>query len=222
MDLKVMPRSYKGYKYILCIVDEITNYLITVPIHQSRSEETGDALIENVISKYCVPDYIIMDQDSAFMSSFMNYLFKKLTIRIETVAPYNHQSLQEEHEIKSLSTILTKHLTNLGHMWPKYLPLATFAYNTFNTPNLANYSPYELVFGRKQKLLLSLETTPDIKVSGTFKKYYTFLNKRHQYLYKILQHFRFKRLAMLNKDRNFFLYNSGDLVYIISPLTSQL
>ena len=38
-------------------------------------------------------------------------------------------------------------------MWPKYLPLATLAYNTFNTPNLANYSPYELVFGRKPKLL---------------------------------------------------------------------
>ena len=27
---------------------------------------------------------------------------------------------------------------------------------------------------------------------------------------------------MINKDRNFFQYNSGDLVYIISPLTSQL
>ena len=47
-------------------------------------------------------------------------------------------------------------------MWPKYLSLATFAYNTFNTPNLANYSPYELVFGRKPKILLNLETMPDI------------------------------------------------------------
>ena len=27
---------------------------------------------------------------------------------------------------------------------------------------------------------------------------------------------------MINKDRTFFQYNSGDLVYIISPLTSQL
>ena len=27
---------------------------------------------------------------------------------------------------------------------------------------------------------------------------------------------------MINKDRSFFKYNSGDLVYIISPLTSQL
>ena len=27
---------------------------------------------------------------------------------------------------------------------------------------------------------------------------------------------------MINKDMNFFQYNSGDLVYLISPLTSQL
>ena len=88
-----------------------------------------------------------MDQDNAFMSLVMNYLFKKLDIKIKTVAPYDHQTLQAEHGIKSLSNILTKHLNNFGEIWPKYLPLATFAYNTFNTPNLGNYSPYELVFG---------------------------------------------------------------------------
>ena len=150
-DLKVMPRSQKGHKFMLCITDKMTNYLITVPIHHSRSEEVGEALIEHVISKFCAPDCIIMDQDSAFMSTLMNYLFRKLNIKIMTIAPYNHQSLQAEHGIKSLSTILTKHLTGQGQMWHKYLPLATFAHNTFNSPNLANHSPYELVFGRKPK-----------------------------------------------------------------------
>ena len=128
-----------------------------------------------------VSTYIIMDQASAFMSSLMNYLFKKHDIKMKTVAPYNHQLLQAEHEIKSLSTILTKYLTELGQMWLKYLPLTTLVYYTFNASNLANHSPYELVFGRKPKLLLDLETTPDIKVLGTFKDYYTLLSKRLQY-----------------------------------------
>ena len=128
-----------------------------------------------------MPDYIIMDQDSAFMSSLMNYLFKKLDIKIKSVAPYNDQLLQAEHGIKLLSTILMNYLTSLCQMWPKYLPLATFAYNIFNTPNLANYSSYKLVFGRKPKLLLNPETTSYIKVLGTFKYYYNLLNKRLQY-----------------------------------------
>ena len=70
---------------------------------------------------------------------------------------------------KSLPITLTKHLTDLGQIWSKYLHLATLAYNTFNTPNLANYSSYELVFGRKPKLLLDFETNFDIKVSGCLK-----------------------------------------------------
>ena len=46
------------------------------------------------------------------MSTLKNYLFKKLDIKLKMVAPYNHQSLQVEHGIKSLSNILTKHLTD--------------------------------------------------------------------------------------------------------------
>ena len=101
MDLKVMPRSYRGDRYILCIIDEVMNYIIMAPIKQSKSEEVGEALINSVFSKYCVPDYMIMDLDSTFMSSLMNYLFKRLGIKIKMVAPYNHQSLQAEHGIKS-------------------------------------------------------------------------------------------------------------------------
>ena len=127
MDLKVMPRLHKGHNYILCIINEVTNYLIPVFIFKVRSEEIGEALIENVITKYCIPEYIIMDRDSTFISSLMTYLLNKFGIKIKTVASYNHQSLQAEHGIKSLSCILTKHLTNLGQMWPKYLSLATFA-----------------------------------------------------------------------------------------------
>ena len=70
-------------------------------------------------------------------------------------------------------------------MWPKYLPLATFMYNIFNTPNVADFSPYELAFGRKPKLPFNLEITPDITVSGSFKDYHILLNKRLQYLHKI-------------------------------------
>ena len=81
MDLKVMPRSQKGHWYILCVIDEMTNYLITAPLYQARSEEVGEALIKNVVSKFGTPDYMMMGKDSAFMSSLMSYLFKKSVSR---------------------------------------------------------------------------------------------------------------------------------------------
>ena len=77
-------------------------------------------------------------------------------------------------------------------MWPKYLSSATFAYNTFNTPYLGNYIPYELTFGRKPKALINLELNPDIKVSRKFRECFELLNKRIKYLQDI------------NKDRALF------------------
>ena len=87
MDLKVMPKSQKGHKYILCVIDEVTNFLITVPMFQARSEEVGEALLEHIITKHCIPHYIIMDHDSVFMSSLLTYLFQRLNIKIKTIAP---------------------------------------------------------------------------------------------------------------------------------------
>ena len=48
MNLKVMPKSYKGDKHILCVIDEVTNYIITAPVKQVRSEEIGEILINSV------------------------------------------------------------------------------------------------------------------------------------------------------------------------------
>ena len=107
-------------------------------------------------------------------------------------------------------------------MCTKYLLLATFAYNTFNNPNVGNYSPCELTFDRKPKLLLNIDSNLDIKVSRNFREYYKLLNKRIEYLQDILFNFKLQRLPMINKDRENFQYKGGDLVYIISPLTSQI
>ena len=102
----------------------MTNYLVTAQLYQARSEEIGEALIENIISKYGMPEYMIMDQDSAFMSKLMSYLFKRLGIKIKTVDHYNHQSLQAEHGIKLLSGILkniswVKDKIGIGsYVWP--------------------------------------------------------------------------------------------------------
>ena len=76
--------------------------MVIIPIPHSRSEDIGDALIEHKCSNYSIPEWMIKDQDSAFMFTLIYYLFK------------NHQSLQSEHGIKSLATILVKHLTELG------------------------------------------------------------------------------------------------------------
>ena len=59
-----MQKSYRGDRYILCVIDEVTNYIITAPVKQAKSEEVGEILINSFLSKYCAPDCIIMYLDS--------------------------------------------------------------------------------------------------------------------------------------------------------------
>ena len=71
-------------------------------------------------------------------------------------------------------------------------------------------------------MLLNVDSNPDIKVSRNVKEYYELLNKRIKYLQDILFNLKSQRLTMINKDRENFQYKGGDLIYIVSPLTSQL
>ena len=54
MGLKVMLKSYKSHGFILCLIDEVMNYLITIPICQSRSEEMSETFIEKCNIKVIV------------------------------------------------------------------------------------------------------------------------------------------------------------------------
>ena len=90
-------------------------------------------------------------------------------------------------------------MTGQGQTWHKFLSLVTFAYNIFHTPNLENYSSYKLVIGRRPKILINIEMDLDIKVSGTYKDYHTLMTKRLDYLQNMLQNFKMKHLALLNR-----------------------
>ena len=96
------------------------------------------------------------------------------------------------------------------------------AYNTYNTPNLDNLSPFELALGRKPILVPRLENTPHIPVTGTFAKAKQVLEQKLKYLRAKLQKFRDNRLALQNKDKEFHGYTRGQIVYLYHPRGSLL
>ena len=53
-----MPKSYKGDRYILCVIDETTNYIITAPMKQAKSGEVGEILINSVFFQSIVSQTI--------------------------------------------------------------------------------------------------------------------------------------------------------------------
>ena len=222
MDIKHMPPSKSPYKYILVLLCDISNFLVATPMKKATAEEVCTILFNNFMAYYAVPMRIICDQDPAFMSSLCQWFFKAYGIQLMTVSPTNHKSLQAEHGIKSLSNILMKHLSGLGDDWHLYTRPAMLTYNTYNTPNLDNLSPFELALGRKPILVPRLENVPHIPVTGTFAKAKQVLEKKLKYLRERLQKFRDNRLALQNKDKEFHGYTVGQIVYMYHPRGSLL
>ena len=55
-----------GHKFILAVADEVTNYLVMIPLYTGTSHEIEEAVTNYIFSKYIPPSYVIFDEDQAF------------------------------------------------------------------------------------------------------------------------------------------------------------
>ena len=172
-----------------------------------------DVFQKGYLAYFGPPTHIICDQDPAFTSSLMGAFIKQLNIQMIMISPTNHKSLLAEHGIKSLSSLLVKHLNEVWS-WPNCLPYGMLCYNSYSTPNLDNMSPYELVFGHKATISHDLEIKPEVVVGSTFLDYYERLKKNLNYMRNRLQKFRSQRTDLLNKAKIYHSYEVGQIVYM--------
>ena len=222
MDIKYMPKSNKGFKFLLVILCEITNFLVTHPMKEISAENVCTILVDEFISYFSTPVRIVCDQDPSFMSTLCQYCFQQYKIQLITVSVTNHKSLQAEHGIKSLSNMIITHLTGLGKDWHIYAKPCMLTYNSYHTPNLDDHCPFELVFGRRPRIVPILEVIPPVPVTGTFKQAYEILNKKLKYFRQMLIKFRDKRFEVMNRGKEFHGYTSGQIVYLFFPGHSLL
>ncbi len=138
-------------------------------------------------------------------------------IHLVFVSPTNYKSLQAEHGIKSLASILMKHLADQGEEWPTYCGLAMLNHNSSNTANLDGMSPAHLVLGHKMRLVPQLEISPTIPLAGTFLQYFQKLQKKVKYLRERLHKFRDIRHELQNADKPMHSFSAGQIVYMYHP-----
>ena len=129
MQIKYMPKSSKGYKFLLVILCEVTNFLVTHPMKEVSVEQVCTILVDEFISYFSTPVRIVCDQDPSFMSTLCQYCFQQYKIQLITVSVTNHKSLQAEHGIKSLSNMIITHLTGLGRNWHVFAKPCMLTYN---------------------------------------------------------------------------------------------
>ena len=143
-----LPRSRRGNRFILTIVDYATRYPEAIALPSTEAERIARELII-VFSRVGIPEEILSDQGANFMSTLLQEVYQLLHIKRIRTSPYHPQTdgLVERFN-GTLKGMLRKFVDRGRKDWDEYLPYLLFAYREVPQES-TGYSPFELLYGRR-------------------------------------------------------------------------
>lgn len=86
-----LPRSRRGNRYILTIVDYATRYPEAFALRSTEAERIAKELIK-VFSHVGIPDEILTDQGANFMSTILQEMYLLLHVQRIRTSPYHRKT----------------------------------------------------------------------------------------------------------------------------------
>ena len=172
-----------GNRYVLTFQDELSKYTLAIPIEHQDAVTIAKAFVEEVILKFGIPQIILTDQSSNFMSEVFTNVCKLLKIKKIKCTAYHPEfngALERMHRVlvEYLRCFILEDQSN----WDKWLPYATFVFNTI--PHTAmGFAPHELMFGRKPNIPGLLQKEPP-ETQYAYDSYIKELQSRLQLSYQ--------------------------------------
>ena len=150
-----LPKSARGHRYILVLVDYATRYPEAIPLRAATAKAVAHELVM-LFSKMGIPEQIISDQGTCFMSNVLTKLYQWLNIKRIRTSVYHPQTdgLVERFN-QTLKRMLKKLITTDGRDWDQLIPYVLFAIREVPQSS-TGFSPFELLFGRRPRGLLDL------------------------------------------------------------------
>ncbi len=148
-----LPRSKEGYSYILTAMDLATHFMFAFPMKGFTAEETATNFLK-IIRDVGIPNQILTDQGSNFMSRVVKHVTDKFAINRIRTSPYHPESNgQLERFHSTLKSVIRKCIDNERN-WPDVLDLAIFYLR--NMPHrISGYTPFELHYGLETPHILA-------------------------------------------------------------------
>jgi hypothetical protein len=138
----------KENTHILVMGEYATRYMIAAPMKNQTADSVHDAFREKIILIHGVPEEVLTDQGSNFLSKTMDSFYSQLGVKRKMTTAYRPccDGLVERFN-RTLADMLASYLLTGRNNWDDYLSHATFAYNT-SVHASTGYTPHYLMFGR--------------------------------------------------------------------------
>ena len=155
MDIYIgpLPRTKAGNKYILVVMDYSSKWPEAYAMKNTTSETVVKCLID-MTSRVGIPEELLTDNGSNFISKIMKSYCQAMGIRQIKTSPYHPQTDgMVERFNATLKTLIRKLTQNPGVEWDACLPYLLYAYRG-TVHRTTGFSPYQMLFGRVMRMPL--------------------------------------------------------------------
>jgi transposase InsO family protein len=159
-----LPRTKRVCDSIFVVVDRFSKMTHFIPCHKTDDAfHIADLFIREIICFHGVPNTIISDRDTKFLSHFWRTLWAKLGTKILFSTTCHPQTNgQTEFMNRTLSIMLRAVLKKNIKMWEECLPHVEFAYNR-SLHSTTKMCPFEIVYDLLPRTPIDLMPLPSSK-----------------------------------------------------------
>lgn len=229
-----LPRTEFGHTGFLTIVDRLSKYVVLVPIrtksdnssalaHNSQeldvsgdipaAEYTFQLLFDNWVKHFGVPQSIVSDRDTQFMSKFWQAAHSAWGTRLSPTTAYHPEGDgQTERTHRTVEEVLRTLTVNEQDRWDRWLTHATVAINTSPSAT-TRQTPHFAVFGREMRTPLTTLTEQHAVAPNATAMVQSYTDRINQLREAMLQAQRKQKLYADHKRRA-ERFNVGDYVYV--------
>ena len=142
----ISPPSEEGHRYILTLVDFATRYPEAVPLKTIDTETVAEALV-NIVSRLGVPEEILSDLGTQFVSDCMKEVTRLLSIKQITTTPYHPMCNGLTEKFNGTVKLMLKRLcSEQPRQWHRFINPLLFAYREVPQES-TGFSQFELLYG---------------------------------------------------------------------------
>lgn len=219
-----LDKDLDGNSYILSIQCDLSKFVEVYSLPNKESRTVAAALVNNFILRFGIPNTILTDRGTEFMSSTMTEVCKLLGIEKLNSTSYHHQTIGSlENSHKHLGAYLRTQCDKYPEAWSHWLPYWSFTYNN-TVHTITKYTPFELVFGKPSNIPCRVSTTVEPLYNPN--DYCLELKYRLQLACKDAREniIKNKQVRKCNFDKKTYpvTYNNGDKLLIRNENASKL
>jgi hypothetical protein len=211
-----LPRTKRGRDSIFVVVDRFSKMAHFIPCHKSDdATKVVDLFFREIVRLHGVPNTIVSDRDTKFLSHFWRCLWSKLgTKLLFSTTCHPHIDGQIEVVKHILSSTLRAVLKKTLVMWEECLPHVEFVYNR-PIHSTTKVSPFQVVYGFNPHAPIDLLPLPQsVHSNSDATSHVEWILKLHELTKTNIEKMNAKYTSYGSKGKKHLTFEPGDLVWL--------